>query len=405
MKGRTRRRQRRSLVEKLEARNLLAYISELMADNISSSPDEDGDFSDWFEIHNPAANSISLNGWYVTDDPQELTKWQIPDISLDTDERIVIYASGKDRTTVGETLHTNFQLSSVSEFISLVAPDGSTVDHSFSPYPEQFPNISYGLSAESARGQYYRVATPGEINSVGMEFPQVVINEVHLDPIVKTELVEYIELYNPSDQMIDVSGWTIEGAVDFTFPDTTEIGADEYLVVTLNAVAFEAKFGIAAIGEWAVGGRLNNDGEDIGVRDQNGLEIDRVAYQLGFPWPTVGEDPGASMELLHPALDNSLGGSWRSSSAALSPGSANSTLTNNAAPQLRQVEHFPVEPHSDDDVLITAKVTDPDGVQAVTLEYQIVEPGNYIRIGNAEYQTNWVALAMVDDGTGGDAVA
>ena len=47
MKGRIKKRRRRRHFEKLEARNLLAYISELMVDNVSSLPDDDGDFSDW----------------------------------------------------------------------------------------------------------------------------------------------------------------------------------------------------------------------------------------------------------------------------------------------------------------------------------------------------------------------
>ena len=54
---------------------------------------------------------------------------------------------------------------------------------------------------------------------------------------------------------------------------------------------------------------------------------------------------------------------------------------------------------------ITAKVTDPDGVGSVTLTYQAVNPGNYIRRTDASYQTNWISLPMLDDGTGADATA
>src|SRR5687767_15028559 len=41
--------------------------------------------------------------------------------------------------------------------------------------------------------------------------------------------------------------------------------------------------------------------------------IDQVDYQLGFPWPTVGDLPGYSIELVNPAFDNDLGGNWRRS--------------------------------------------------------------------------------------------
>ena len=34
----------------------------------------------------------------------------------------------------------------------------------------------------------------------------VLINEIHYDPDVKTELVEFIELYNAGDEIADLSG-------------------------------------------------------------------------------------------------------------------------------------------------------------------------------------------------------
>ena len=49
------------------------------------------------------------------------------------------------------------------------------------------------------------------------------------------------------------------------------------------------------------------------MTDADGKRVDEVDYQLGFPWPTVGGAPGYSIELIHPDLDNSLGGNWRAS--------------------------------------------------------------------------------------------
>ncbi|MFT7643852.1 MAG: hypothetical protein ACI9G1_005618, partial [Pirellulaceae bacterium] len=74
---RVRRRQRLSLgVETLESRNLLTagplVISEIMADNDTGLTDEDGDYSDWVEIHNPTDNDVDLTGWSLTDDDAQL---------------------------------------------------------------------------------------------------------------------------------------------------------------------------------------------------------------------------------------------------------------------------------------------------------------------------------------------
>ncbi len=68
-----------------------------------------------------------------------------------------------------------------------------------------------------------------------------------------------------------------------------------------------------------------------------------------------------------------MGGSWRS--AYPTPGAENTVVyTNNIPPHIRQVEHNPQEPASNDVVTITAKVTDSDGVAAVILQYQVVDP-------------------------------
>ena len=88
-----------------------------------------------------------------------------------------------------------------------------------------------------------------------------------------------------------------------------------------------------------------------------------------------------------------------------SPGAPNSVFTRRAPPQLRQVEHSPEQPMAGQDVVVTTKVTDPDGVAGVTLSYQIVDPAAYIRKSDAAYETAWTDLPMLDDGSAGDAVA
>ena len=57
-------------------------ISEFMADNNNTIADEDGDNSDWIEIHNPQLDELSLEDWHLTDDATELDKWNFPDVSI-----------------------------------------------------------------------------------------------------------------------------------------------------------------------------------------------------------------------------------------------------------------------------------------------------------------------------------
>ncbi|MCA9215612.1 MAG: lamin tail domain-containing protein, partial [Planctomycetales bacterium] len=136
--------------EALEPRHLLAadpVITEFQAVNVSTLVDEDGDNSDWIEIHNPDTSPIQLDGWYLTDDSSDLAKWRFPQgVQIDAGGYLLVYASGKNRTDAGAALHTNFKLAGRGEFLGIVKPDGETATQSFDPYPEQIEDGSFGLA-------------------------------------------------------------------------------------------------------------------------------------------------------------------------------------------------------------------------------------------------------------------
>ena len=131
------------------------------------------------------------------------------------------------------------------------------------------------------------------------------------NPDVKTEPVEFIELLNAGSAAVDLSGWSISEAVSFTFPPGTSLAPGANAVIAQNPNALRAEFNASALGPWQ--GSLAGRGERIVLRNAIGAIEDEVNYQLGFPWPTVGDPPGYSIELVHPDLDNDLGGSWRAS--------------------------------------------------------------------------------------------
>ena len=75
------------------------------------------------------------------------------------------------------------------------------------------------------------------------------------------------------------------------------------------------------------------------------------------------------------------------------PGARNSQWTNNAGPAIAEVAHFPVLPAAQQPVVVSARISDPDGLSQIKLSYR-VDPA-----------TTLVDVPMTDDGTGGDAVA
>jgi hypothetical protein len=101
-------------------------ISEFMAINERGLDDEDRNEEDWIEIHNIGPGTASLEGRYLTDRSDNLTKWKFPAVTLGPDSYLIVFASGKDRRNPAGELHTNFKLSGSGEYLALVHPDGVT---------------------------------------------------------------------------------------------------------------------------------------------------------------------------------------------------------------------------------------------------------------------------------------
>lgn len=73
-------------------------INEAMSSN-SIFIDEDGDTPDWFELYNYGDDPISLNNWTISDKNDEPKKWTFPNISLESGQYILVWASDKDRSS------------------------------------------------------------------------------------------------------------------------------------------------------------------------------------------------------------------------------------------------------------------------------------------------------------------
>ena len=146
---------------------------------------------------------------------------------------------------------------------------------------------------------------------VGATQAEIVINEIHYNSRPNDAQDEFVELYNSGDTPVDLSGWFFNDGFDYTFPVGTQIGVGGYVVVAKNPAALLDRYGLGALGPFD--GGLSGEGERIELRRADGSVADEVNYQDNFPWPTAAGGAGSSMELIHPGLDNDLGGSWRSS--------------------------------------------------------------------------------------------
>jgi len=169
------------------------------------------------------------------------------------------------------------------------------------------------------RWLYPDTATPGQPNAVVLE-DAVVINEVmyHHGPVpqadgsVQSSGEEWIELYNRGDAPVDLSGWQVVDATEFTVPAGTVLPPGGYVVLARGPVALAAAHpGIAVAGN--LDGKLPNEGGRILLLDACGNPADSVRWHDGGRWPALADGGRSSLELKDPRADNSAPEAWAAS--------------------------------------------------------------------------------------------
>ncbi len=141
-------------IEHLESRSLLAadiMISEFMASNNRSLLDEDGESPDWLELMNVGVAPVNLQGWHLTDDPDQLDQWSLPSFTLPPGGTLIVFASGKDRDNPTRPLHTNFRMDADGDYLGLTDREGAIVDEFAPQFPPQVTDVSYGVPVRVTR--------------------------------------------------------------------------------------------------------------------------------------------------------------------------------------------------------------------------------------------------------------
>jgi hypothetical protein len=172
----------RSITPVVKPTSPTLIINEFMASNSAGLTDEDGHYSDWIEIYNPAPYPVNLSGWALTDNPNDLEKWPFPDLSLPAQTYLIVFASGKDRkvTTLHTPLHANFKLRNEGEFLALYNILDAQLQVAATESSPQFQDVAYGrYGLGSAYG--YLAATPGQANDSPLLW-QDVVAEVKFSP-------------------------------------------------------------------------------------------------------------------------------------------------------------------------------------------------------------------------------
>jgi len=146
-------------------------INEYSAANYSDYTDNYGDYEDWFELYNTGDSPQDLTGYFLSDKPNNLTKFQITNpVQINANSHLRIFASGRDEEN-GNDIHTNFKIHQTkgNEWITLTAPDGITIVDSLFVKP-CLTNHSRGRVTDgSANWGVFTTPSPFAVNNDAFE--------------------------------------------------------------------------------------------------------------------------------------------------------------------------------------------------------------------------------------------
>ena len=137
----------------------------------------------------------------------------------------------------------------------------------------------------------------------------VMFNEIMYHPAGDTQALEWVEIFNALSYDMDISGWELDGGIEYTFPDGTTIPSEGYVVVAKSPAALEAGAGISNV-YGPFNGQLANGGEAIRLENNSGRDMDEVSYGDGGTWPVAPDGSGVSLAKVAPFTASPPAESW-----------------------------------------------------------------------------------------------
>ena len=168
----------------------------------------------------------------------------------------------------------------------------------------------YSLGASMATGG----KNIGIVEPLILDIGPVIINEVMYKASPDYDSGDWIELYNPSTDTINISSWVLKDNDDdhfFQFPEESIIPDDDFLVICRDINEFLSVYNhdLDILGDFSFGYGL---GDQVRLFSATMSIVDSIEYGVNDPWPTSPNGLGPSLELID-IYNNELSGSWEAS--------------------------------------------------------------------------------------------
>ena len=154
----------------------------------------------------------------------------------------------------------------------------------------------------------------------------VLISEFFADPtpVIGLPEIEYVEIFNKSTKILNLQGWKIGDASSEGTIGAAWLLPGEYkiLTATANVPLFTLS---SAVGTTSFPS-LNNAGDDVVLKNNTGLVLDKLSYTDDWYQDEIKKDGGFSLELINPNDPCSDKDNWiaSNSSSGGTPGFINS---------------------------------------------------------------------------------
>ncbi len=127
----------------------------------------------------------------------------------------------------------------------------------------------------------------------------IIITEIFADPSPRVELpeAEFIELYNRSSNPVDLQGWKFSDGNSFATFTSAILLPNQYSVVCSpsNISLFASATNVIGVSNFP---SLNNNGESLTLKSNDGTLIDSVNYSLAWYRDEDKQDGGWTLELI-----------------------------------------------------------------------------------------------------------
>lgn len=288
----------------------------------------------WFDIGGPTNYNMEyireITEDYAVDYPQFIYKEVMDTLKIDT-VGIVINQTANGRAKVNSIVPNTLESSWNGIYFQ-----GTTL--TLQSRPEAGHKIEgWYINGElKSSSRVFTIELKDTLLVIDVVFQEVddliVINEINYNSLESSSVGDWVELYNPGETTINLTGWTFRDQSEdnvFEFPSGTTIESEGYLVITNSASEFVARYNQVTnvIGEFDFG--LSGDSDEIRIYNTNERLVDYVKYDDENPWPTEPDGLGFTLELKNSESDNELGENWASSlSKGGTPGGINQRIIN-----------------------------------------------------------------------------